>query len=123
MSLHSSLPELRSQLARMLTREPIRAWTSSPLSKRRKVLKLISIIQLRSRKKDSMMSNEDCEIENLKLENQKLGKQIEFLKMSLEKAVKKGLQEIERRQFAEKEVTNIKKEMRDSMDRMRRNGL
>ena len=123
MSLHSSLPELRSQLARMLTREPIRAWMSSPLSKRRKVLKLISIIQLRSRKKDSMMSNEDCELENLKLENQKLGKQIEFLKMSLEKAVKKGLQEIERRQFAEKEVANIKKEMRGSMDKIRESGL
>jgi len=70
-----------------------------------------------------MMSNEDCEIENLKLENQKLGKQIEFLKMSLEKAVKKGLQEIERRQFAEKEVTNVKKEIKNSIDRMRKNGL
>ena len=70
-----------------------------------------------------MMSNEDCEIENLKLENQKLGKQIEFLKMSLEKAVKKGLQEIERRQFAEQEVTNIKKEMRGSMDKIRESGL
>ena len=123
MSLHSSLPELRSQLARMLTREPIRAWTSSPLSKRRKILKLISIIQLRSRKKDSMMSNEDCEIENLKLENQKLGKRIEFFKMSLENAVKKYKEERERRQFAEKEVTNVKKEIKNSIDRMRKNGL
>ena len=70
-----------------------------------------------------MMSNEDCEIENLKLENQKLGKQIEFLKMSLEKAVKKGLQEIERRQFAEQEVTDVKKEIKNSIDRMRKNGL
>ena len=69
------------------------------------------------------MSNEECEIENLKLENQKLGKRIEFFKMSLENAVKKYKEERERRQFAEKEVTNIKKEMRDSMDRMRRNGL
>ena len=43
--------------------------------------------------------------------------------MSLEKAVKKGLQEIERRQFAEKEVANIKKEMRDSMDKIRESGL
>ena len=123
MSLHSSLPELRSQLARMLTREPIRAWTSSPLSKRRKILKLISIIQLRSKEKDSMMSNKDCELENLKLENQKLGKRVEFLKEMVNAASLKLKEEKERRQFAEQEVTNIKKEMRGSMDRMRRNGL
>ena len=123
MSLHSSLPELRSQLARMLTREPIRAWTSSPLSKRRKILKLISIIQLRSKEKDSMMSNEDCELENLKLENHKLGKRVEFLKEMVNAASLKLKEEKERRQFAEQEVTNIKKEMRGSMDRMRRNGL
>ena len=123
MSLHSSLPELRSQLARMLTREPIRAWTSSPLSKRRKILKLISIIQLRSKEKDSMMSDEDCELENLKLENHKLGKRVEFLKEMVNAASLKLTEEKERRQFAEQEVTNIKKEMRGSMDRMRRNGL
>ena len=123
MNLHYSLPELRSQLARMLTREPIRAWTSSPLSKRRKILKLISIIQLRSKEENSMMSNEECEIENLKLENQKLGKRIEFFKMSLENAVKKYKEERERRQFAEKEVTGVKKEIKNSIDRMRKNGL
>ena len=55
------------------------------------------------------MSNEECEIENLKLENQKLGKRIEFFKMSLEHAVKKYKEERERRQFAEKEVTDVKK--------------
>jgi len=88
-NLHYSLPELRSQLARMLTREPIQAWMSSPLSKRRKILKLISIIQLRSKEESSMMSNEECEIENLKLENQ----------------------------------TNVKKEIKNSIDRMRKNGL
>ena len=123
MSLHSSLPELRSQLARMLTREPIRAWTSSPLSKRRKILKLISIIQLRSKEKDSMMSNEDCEIENLKLENHKLGKRVEFLKEMVNAASLKLTEEKERRQFAEQEVTNIKKEMRGSMDKIRESGL
>ena len=123
MSLHSSLPELRSQLARMLTREPIRAWMSSPLSKRRKVLKLISIIQLRSRKKDSMMSNEDCEIENLRLENHKLGKRVEFLKEMVNAASLKLKEEKERRQFAEQEVTNIKKKMRGSMDKIRESGL
>ena len=123
MNLHYSLPELRSQLARMLTREPIRAWTSSPLSKRKKILKLISIIQLRSKEENSMMSNEECEIENLKLENQKLGKRIEFFKMSLENAVKKYKEERERRQFAEKEVTGVKKEIKNSIDRMRKNGL
>jgi len=122
-NLHYSLPELRSQLARMLTREPIQAWMSSPLSKRRKILKLISIIQLRSKEESSMMSNEECEIENLKLENQKLGKRIEFFKMSLENAVKKYKEERERRQFAEKEVTNVKKEIKNSIDRMRKNGL
>jgi len=122
-NLHYSLPELRSQLARMLTREPIQAWMSSPLSKRRKILKLISIIQLRSKEENSMMSNEECEIENLKLENQKLGKRIEFFKMSLENAVKKYKEERERRQFAEKEVTNVKKEIKNSIDRMRKNGL
>ena len=123
MNLHYSLPELRSQLARMLTREPIQAWMSSPLSKRRKILKLISIIQLRSKEESSMMSNEECEIENLKLENQKLGKRIEFFKMSLENAVKKYKEERERRQFAEKEVTGVKKEIKNSIDRMRKNGL
>ncbi len=123
MNLHYSLPELRSQLARMLTREPIQAWMSSPLSKRRKILKLISIIQLRSKEENSMMSNEECEIENLKLENQKLGKRIEFFKMSLENAVKKYKEERERRQFAEKEVTGVKKEIKNSIDRMRKNGL
>ncbi len=123
MNLHYSLPELRSQLARMLTREPIQAWMSSPLSKRRKILKLISIIQLRSKEENSMMSNEECEIENLKLENQTLGKRIEFFKMSLENAVKKYKEERERRQFAEKEVTNVKKEIKNSIDRMRKNGL
>ena len=123
MNLHYSLPELRSQLARMLTREPIQAWMSSPLSKRRKILKLISIIQLRSKEESSMMSNEECEIENLKLENQKLGKRIEFFKMSLENAVKKYKEERERRQFAEKEVTSVKKEIKNSIDRMRKNGL
>ena len=123
MNLHYSLPELRSQLARMLTREPIQAWMSSPLSKRRKILKLISIIQLRSKEESSMMSNEECEIENLKLENHKLGKRIEFFKMSLENAVKKYKEERERRQFAEKEVTNVKKEIKNSIDRMRKNGL
>ena len=123
MNLHYSLPELRSQLARMLTREPIQAWMSSPLSKRRKILKLISIIQLRSKEENSMMSNEECEIENLKLENQKLGKRIEFFKMSLENAVKKYKEERERRQFAEKEVTDVKKEIKNSIDRMRKNGL
>ena len=123
MSLHSSLPELRSQLARMLTREPIRAWTSSPLSKRRKILKLISIIQLRSKEKDSMMSNEDCELENLKLENHKLGKRVEFLKEMVNAASLKLTEEKERRQFAEQEVTNIKKEMRGSMDKIRESGL
>ena len=123
MSLHSSLPELRSQLARMLTREPIRAWTSSPLSKRRKILKLISIIQLRSRRKDSMMSDEDCELENLKLENHKLGKRVEFLKEMVNAASLKLTEEKERRQFAEQEVTNIKKEMRGSMDKIRESGL
>jgi len=122
-NLHYSLPELRSQLARMLTREPIQAWMSSPLSKRRKILKLISIIQLRSKEESSMMSNEECEIENLKLENQKLGKRIEFFKMSLENAVKKYKEERERRQFAEKEVTGVKKEIKNSIDRMRKNGL
>jgi len=122
-NLHYSLPELRSQLARMLTREPIQAWMSSPLSKRRKILKLISIIQLRSKEENSMMSNEECEIENLKLENQTLGKRIEFFKMSLENAVKKYKEERERRQFAEKEVTNVKKEIKNSIDRMRKNGL
>ena len=123
MNLHYSLPELRSQLARMLTREPIQAWMSSPLSKRKKILKLISIIQLRSKEENSMMSNEECEIENLKLENQKLGKRIEFFKMSLENAVKKYKEERERRQFAEKEVTDVKKEIKNSIDRMRKNGL
>ena len=123
MNLHYSLPELRSQLARMLTREPIQAWMSSPLSKRKKILKLISIIQLRSKEENSMMSNEECEIENLKLENQKLGKRIEFFKMSLENAVKKYKEERERRQFAEKEVTGVKKEIKNSIDRMRKNGL
>ena len=123
MNLHYSLPELRSQLARMLTREPIQAWMSSPLSKRRKILKLISIIQLRSKEESSMMSNEECEIENLKLENQTLGKRIEFFKMSLENAVKKYKEERERRQFAEKEVTNVKKEIKNSIDRMRKSGL
>ena len=123
MNLHYSLPELRSQLARMLTREPIQAWMSSPLSKRKKILKLISIIQLRSKEESSMMSNEECEIENLKLENQKLGKRIEFFKMSLEHAVKKYKEERERRQFAEKEVTDVKKEIKNSIDRMRKNGL
>ena len=123
MSLHSSLPELRSQLARMLTREPIRAWTSSPLSKRRKILRLISIIQLRSKEKDSMMSNEDCELENLKLENHKLGKRVEFLKEMVNAASLKLTEEKERRQFAEQEVTNIKKEMRGSMDKIRESGL
>jgi len=122
-NLHYSLPELRSQLARMLTREPIQAWMSSPLSKRRKILKLISIIQLRSKEENSMMSNEECEIENLKLENQTLGKRIEFFKMSLENAVKKYKEERERRQFAEKEVTNVKKEIKNSIDRMRKSGL
>jgi len=122
-NLHYSLPELRSQLARMLTREPIQAWMSSPLSKRKKILKLISIIQLRSKEENSMMSNEECEIENLKLENQKLGKRIEFFKMSLENAVKKYKEERERRQFAEKEVTGVKKEIKNSIDRMRKNGL
>tara|TARA_B100000586_G_scaffold259176_1_gene224340 strand:- start:128 stop:451 length:324 start_codon:yes stop_codon:yes gene_type:complete len=107
----------------MLTREPIQAWMSSPLSKRRKILKLISIIQLRSKEENSMMSNEECEIENLKLENQKLGKRIEFFKMSLENAVKKYKEERERRQFAEKEVTSVKKEIKNSIDRMRKNGL
>tara|TARA_B100002003_G_C14054171_1_gene507631 strand:- start:31 stop:354 length:324 start_codon:yes stop_codon:yes gene_type:complete len=107
----------------MLTREPIQAWMSSPLSKRRKILKLISIIQLRSKEESSMMSNEECEIENLKLENQKLGKRIEFFKMSLEHAVKKYKEERERRQFAEKEVTDVKKEIKNSIDRMRKNGL
>tara|TARA_R100001086_G_scaffold234895_1_gene157407 strand:- start:974 stop:1297 length:324 start_codon:yes stop_codon:yes gene_type:complete len=107
----------------MLTREPIQAWISSPLSKRRKVLKLMSIIQLRNREENSMMSNEDCELENLKVENQKLGKQIEFLKRSLEKAVKQGLEEIERRQFAELEVTKIKKEMKISLNDIRKSGL
>jgi len=96
---------------------------SSPLSKRRKILKLISIIQLRSKEENSMMSNEECEIENLKLENQKLGKRIEFFKMSLENAVKKYKEERERRQFAEKEVTNVKKEIKNSIDRMRKSGL
>ena len=62
------------------------------------------------------MSNEECEIENLKLENQKLGKRIEFFKMSLENAVKKYKEERERRQFAEKEVTNIKKQLGDGVD-------
>ena len=123
MNLHYSLPELRSQLARMLTREPIQAWMSSPLSKRKKILKLISIIQLRSKEENSMMSNEECEIENLKLENQTLGKRIEFFKMSLENAVKKYKEERERRQFAEKEVTNVKKEIKNSIDRMRKSGL
>ena len=70
-----------------------------------------------------MMSNEECEIENLKLENQKLGKRIEFFKMSLENAVKKYKEERERRQFAEKEVTSVKKEIKNSIDRMRKNGL
>jgi len=70
-----------------------------------------------------MMSNEECEIENLKLENQKLGKRIEFFKMSLEHAVKKYKEERERRQFAEKEVTGVKKEIKNSIDRMRKNGL
>ncbi len=70
-----------------------------------------------------MMSNEDCELENLKVENQKLGKQIEFLKRSLEKAVKQGLEEIERRQFAELEVTKIKKEMKISLNDIRKSGL
>ena len=70
-----------------------------------------------------MMSNEECEIENLKLENQTLGKRIEFFKMSLENAVKKYKEERERRQFAEKEVTNVKKEIKNSIDRMRKNGL
>jgi len=107
----------------MLTREPIRAWTSSPLSKRRKILKLISIIQLRSKEKDSMMSNEDCEIENLKLENHKLGKRVEFLKEMVNAASLKLTEEKERRQFAEQEVTNIKKEMRGSMDKIRESGL
>tara|TARA_R100000687_G_C6433291_1_gene156810 strand:- start:949 stop:1158 length:210 start_codon:yes stop_codon:yes gene_type:complete len=69
------------------------------------------------------MSNEDCELENLKVENQKLGKQIEFLKRSLEKAVKQGLEEIERRQFAELEVTKIKKEMKISLNDIRKSGL
>jgi len=107
----------------MLTREPIRAWTSSPLSKRRKILKLISIIQLRSKEKDSMMSNEDCELENLKLENHKLGKRVEFLKEMVNAASLKLTEEKERRQFAEQEVTNIKKEMRGSMDKIRESGL
>ena len=62
------------------------------------------------------MSNEECEIENLKLENQTLGKRIEFFKMSLENAVKKYKEERERRQFAEKEVTNIKKQLGDGVD-------
>ena len=115
MSLHSSLPELRSQLARMLTREPIRAWTSSPLSKRRKILKLISIIQLRSKEKDSMMSNEDCELESLKLENHKLGKRVEFLKEMVNAASLKLTEEKKRRQFAEQEVTNIKKQLGDGV--------
>ena len=115
MSLHSSLPELRSQLARMLTREPIRAWTSSPLSKRRKILKLISIIQLRSKEENSMMSNEDCELEDLKLENHKLGKRVEFLKEMVNAASLKLTEEKKRRQFAEQEVTNIKKEMRKEL--------
>ena len=70
-----------------------------------------------------MMSNEECEIENLKLENQTLGKRIEFFKMSLENAVKKYKEERERRQFAEKEVTGVKKEIKNSIDRMRKNGL
>ena len=69
------------------------------------------------------MSNEECEIENLKLENQKLGKRIEFFKMSLENAVKKYKEERERRQFAEKEVAGVKKEIKNSIDRMRKNGL
>ena len=69
------------------------------------------------------MSNEECEIENLKLENQKLGKRIEFFKMSLENAVKKYKEERERRQFAEKEVTSVKKEIKNSIDRMRKSGL
>ena len=83
----------------------------------------MSIIQLRNREENSMMSNEDCELENLKVENQKLGKQIEFLKRSLEKAVKQGLEEIERRQFAELEVTKIKKEMKISLNDIRKSGL
>jgi len=62
-----------------------------------------------------MMSNEDCEIENLKLENQKLGKQIEFLKMMVNAASLKLTEEKKRRQFAEQEVTNIKKEMRKEL--------
>ncbi len=70
-----------------------------------------------------MMSNKDCELENLKLENQKLGKRVEFLKEMVNAASLKLKEEKERRQFAEQEVTNIKKEMRGSMDRMRRNGL
>ena len=45
-----------------------------------------------------MMTDEDCEIENLRAE-------IEVLK-------KKVSAEQERRRFAEQEVTNIKKEMR-----------
>jgi len=43
--------------------------------------------------------------------------------MSLENAVKKYKEERERRQFAEKEVTNVKKEIKNSIDRMRKSGL
>jgi len=70
-----------------------------------------------------MMSNEDCELENLKLENHKLGKRVEFLKEMVNAASLKLTEEKERRQFAEQEVTNIKKEMRGSMDKIRESGL
>ena len=68
MSLHYSLPELQSQLARMLTRERIQGWTSLPLCKRKETLRLISIIQL---KKKQMSGNDNIVEVNWKEEYEK----------------------------------------------------
>ena len=152
MSLHYSLPELQSQLARMLTRERIQGWTSLPLCKRKETLRLISIIQL---KKKQMSGNDNIVEVNWKEEYEKehklrqeaeaetilvkgigmnspemrdekkkgeamtteiktLEARVKFLQDNLRGAVKLYKDEKERRQFAEKELGDLKKSIHDS---------
>ena len=129
MSLHYSLPELQSQLARTLTQERIRGWMSLPLCERKKILKLISTIQSRKRPMthdehyEDLLKEGDRKMMDKLQDIQVLQARVEFLKRNLAGAVKLYKDEKERRQFAEKELERLKQTFKDPVNEARKAGL
>jgi len=140
-SLHYSLPELQSQLAKTLTRERIRGWMCLPLWERIKVLKLISTIQLRKKPMkfnpddswlhktdinphyEELLKEGDRKMMNKLHEIQTLEARCEFLKKNLRGAVQMYKDEKDRRQFAEKELERLKRSFKDPVNEARKAGL